>query len=129
MSFTVPEIEAEIGDIFVSGGCAARGGAKIYEGLRLQRHPRNIITTTTTNDNSLFSLTTPPPPPRGQRPDRAGPQARNLLRMADTAPPMAHEDSIESQDPNLHGEETKRKSRRPASEDSFDGERIERILC
>jgi hypothetical protein len=65
MSFTVPEIEAEIGDIFVSGGCAARGDAKIYEGLRLQRHPRNIIATTTTNDNSLFSLTTPSPP-RGQ---------------------------------------------------------------
>lgn len=35
--------------------------------------------------------------------------------MTDTAPPMVHEDSIESQDPNLHGEETKQKSRRPAN--------------
>jgi hypothetical protein len=35
--------------------------------------------------------------------------------MADTTP-MGHEDSIDSQDPNLHEDKTKTKSRRPASE-------------
>ncbi|TVY82402.1 Meiotically up-regulated protein [Lachnellula suecica] len=34
--------------------------------------------------------------------------------MADTQPPMEHEDSIDSQDPN-HNEKTKEKSRRPAN--------------
>ncbi|TVY29263.1 Meiotically up-regulated protein [Lachnellula hyalina] len=34
--------------------------------------------------------------------------------MADTQPPMSHEDSIDSQDPNTHPD-TKKKSRRPAN--------------
>ncbi|KAF4627867.1 hypothetical protein G7Y89_g10286 [Cudoniella acicularis] len=35
--------------------------------------------------------------------------------MADTQPSMIHPDSIDSQDPNLHPESTKQKSRRPAN--------------
>jgi len=40
--------------------------------------------------------------------------------MADTQPPMAHEDSIDEQDPNLREEIAKQKSRRPASEKIYD---------
>lgn len=40
--------------------------------------------------------------------------------MSETQPPMVHEDSIDNQDPNLHQENTKQKSRRPASKDIID---------
>ncbi len=45
--------------------------------------------------------------------------------MAESQPPMTHEDSIDSQDPHQHPEAKKAKSKRPASEDPFDDEHME----
>jgi hypothetical protein len=50
--------------------------------------------------------------------------------MADT-PQLGHEDSISSQDPNLHDDKTKTKNRRPASENSTsdaEGKRALRLI-